>query len=79
MTGTVSYVMSQGVATDRPADELTTAGKVDGAQLQPTPAIEALWISTFNLRWWDHLVVDRQTSSPPAETAAGRARIRPTA
>lgn len=79
MTRTVSYVMSQGVATDEPPDALMTTGKVEGAELRPTPAIEALWTSTFNLRWWDHLVVDRQTSSPPAKTAAGRARIRPTA
>jgi hypothetical protein len=79
MTRTVSYAMRQDVATDGRAEELMTAGKIGGVRLRPTPAIQALWTSTFNLRWSDHLVVDRHTTLAPAENVTRRARFRPTA
>jgi hypothetical protein len=78
MTRTVSNVMSQDVSTVGPAGEVMTAGErpVDGVSLRSAPAIESLWISTFNLRWWEHLQDERLTGSSRAEDASGRAKVR---
>jgi hypothetical protein len=46
---------------------------VDGLQLRSAPPIEGVWISTFNLRWWQHLEREHQTTPSP-----GRARVRET-
>jgi len=27
---------------------------VDGVELRSLPQVELPWISTFNMRWWDH-------------------------
>jgi len=31
---------------------------VDGAELRSLPQVELPWITTFNLRWWDHAEED---------------------
>jgi hypothetical protein len=46
---------------------------VDGLQLRSVPPIEGVWIGTFNLRWWQHLEREHETTPSP-----GRARLRET-
>lgn len=35
---------------------------VDGLQLRSVPPIEGVWIGTFNLRWWQHLEREHETT-----------------
>jgi hypothetical protein len=53
----------------------TTADRpFDGAHPPAAPAIENLWTSTFNLRWSDHIQLERQIASPNAVSGTGRAK-----
>jgi hypothetical protein len=52
---------------------------VDRVYLRSTPVIDAFWISTFNLRWWEHVQHEPDMVSPRAEQADGRAKVKSTA
>jgi hypothetical protein len=40
---------------------------VDGPQLRSAPPIEGVWSGTFNLRWWQH--VEREHETTPESAA----------
>jgi hypothetical protein len=44
---------------------------VDGAELRSLPQVELPWITTFNLRWWDHAeeVGSRSEKRPQGQAA----------
>jgi hypothetical protein len=74
MTWTSSDFINQDVAAEAPVGELMIAGRrpVDGDQPRSAPAIESIWISTFNQRWWVHIVDDGKASSQrPAHGPGG--------
>ena len=43
---------------------------VDGAHLLPIPAIESHWMTTFDLRWLQHLRDERQPSGAGSKRVA---------
>jgi hypothetical protein len=40
---------------------------VDGMRLRSAPPIDGVWISTFNLRWWQHVEHEQEPIAPPID------------
>jgi hypothetical protein len=43
---------------------------IDGVYLRSLPPVELPWITTFNLRWWNHIEGEHKPHADEPETSA---------